>query len=60
MVILTLPRALECCERIQEVLDHSPEIQDMVKKNPVESVKISLKIVFLLWTLRPTRRSGRR
>lgn len=39
MVILTLPRALECCERIQEVLDHSPEIQDMVKENPVESVK---------------------
>ncbi|OUN91547.1 ABC transporter ATP-binding protein [Blautia sp. An46] len=34
MVILTLPRALECCERIQEVLDHSPEIRDMVTENP--------------------------
>lgn len=34
MVILTLPRALECCERIREVLDHSPEITDMVTENP--------------------------
>ena len=36
MVILTLPRALECCERIREVLDHSPEITDMVTVNPKE------------------------
>ena len=36
MVILTLPRALECCDRIQEVLDHSPEIQDLVTENPEE------------------------
>lgn len=34
MVILTLPRALECCERIREVLDHSPEIRDMVTEDP--------------------------
>lgn len=25
MVILTLPRALECCNRVQSVLDHSPK-----------------------------------
>ena len=36
MVILTLPRALECCDRIQEVLDHSPEIQGLVTENPEE------------------------
>ena len=28
MVILTLPRALECCERVRAVLDHSPQISD--------------------------------
>ncbi len=28
MVILTLPRALECCSRIREVLDYMPEIRD--------------------------------
>ena len=39
MVILTLPRALECCERIREVLDHSPEITDMVTENPAKSEK---------------------
>lgn len=39
MVILTLPRALECCERIREVLDHSPEITDMVTENPEKSEK---------------------
>lgn len=39
MVILTLPRALECCERICEVLDHSPEITDMVTENPEKSEK---------------------
>ncbi len=36
MVILTLPRALECCGRIQAVLDHTPEIRDLVEKNPAE------------------------
>ncbi len=34
MVIMTLPRALECCERVREVLEHSPEIQDMVAEDP--------------------------
>ena len=34
MVILTLPRALECCERVREVLDHSPEIVDLVEQDP--------------------------
>lgn len=37
MVILTLPRALECCDRIHEVLTHTPEIRDMVEENPTES-----------------------
>ena len=36
MVILTLPRALECCERIRRVLDHSPEIVDLVEEDPGE------------------------
>ena len=34
MVILTLPRAIECCDRVQAVLTHTPEIQDMVEENP--------------------------
>ena len=34
MVILTMPRALECCERVRLVLEHTPEIQDMVSENP--------------------------
>lgn len=33
MVILTMPRALECCERIRAVLEHSPEIRDMVEQD---------------------------
>lgn len=37
MVILTLPRALECCDRVQAVLDHTPEIRDMVRENPQET-----------------------
>ena len=37
MVILTLPRALECCERVRLVLDHSPEIVDLVDKDPEEN-----------------------
>lgn len=28
MVIMTLPRALECCSRIQAVLEYTPEIKD--------------------------------
>ena len=34
MVILTMPRALECCERVRAVLEHTPEIQDMVDEDP--------------------------
>ena len=34
MVILTMPRALECCERVRLVLEHTPEIQDMVSEDP--------------------------
>ena len=30
MIILTLPRALECCNRVQAVLEHTPEIVDLV------------------------------
>ena len=37
MVILTMPRALECCERVQAVLDHTSEIQDMVSEDPAPS-----------------------
>ena len=37
MVILTMPRALECCERVQAVLDHTPEIQDMVSEDSAPS-----------------------
>ena len=36
MVILTLPRALECCERVRLVLDHTPEIEDLVLRDPEE------------------------
>lgn len=32
MVILTLPRALECCDRIGEMLDYSPTITDNCNK----------------------------
>lgn len=37
MVILTLPRALECCDRVQAVLNHTPEIRDLVDENPTET-----------------------
>ncbi|HJB69798.1 MAG TPA: ABC transporter ATP-binding protein/permease [Candidatus Flavonifractor avistercoris] len=37
LVILTLPRALECCERVRLVLDHSPEITDLTDQAPAES-----------------------
>ena len=30
MVILTMPRALECCNRVQTILNHTPEITDLV------------------------------
>ena len=37
MVILTLPRALECCSRVEAVLNHTPEIRDLVSENPSET-----------------------
>lgn len=33
MIILTMPRALECCRRVQAVLEHTPEIEDYVSKD---------------------------
>ena len=36
MVILILPRSLECCERVRQVLDHTPEIVDLVETDPAE------------------------
>ncbi len=39
MVLLSMPRALECCNRVREVLEHSPEIQDMVTEDPAESIQ---------------------
>lgn len=37
MTILTLPRAMECCARIREVLDYEPEIQDTVSYEEKEN-----------------------
>lgn len=49
MVILTLPRALECCDRIGEILDFSPTIADKtdnyVKENSKDENVISFKNV---------------
>ncbi|MBW3091762.1 ABC transporter ATP-binding protein [Bifidobacterium sp. 82T10] len=36
MVIITLPRALECCERVRLVLDHSPQILDPAPADAVD------------------------
>ncbi len=33
MVILTMPRALECRQRVRTVLEHTPEIQDLVSED---------------------------
>lgn len=37
MVILTLPRALECCNRIGEIMDFSPTIADRTSKRAEEN-----------------------
>lgn len=37
MVILTLPRALECCNRIGEILDFSPTISDITTERIEEN-----------------------
>lgn len=39
MVILTLPRALECCNRIDEILDFSPTIADITTERIEEKKK---------------------
>lgn len=38
MVILTLPRAIECCNRIGEILDFSPTITNKTEKRVKETV----------------------
>lgn len=49
IVILTLPRAVECCDRIGEILDFSPTIADCtdikVKENSAGENVISFKDV---------------
>ncbi len=35
--ILNLPRAMECCERIRTVLEHSPEIVDKTDQAPADA-----------------------
>ncbi|HJB18560.1 MAG TPA: ABC transporter ATP-binding protein/permease [Candidatus Bariatricus faecipullorum] len=38
MIIMILPRALECCARVQEILDYSPEITDLTSADaPVQA-----------------------
>lgn len=38
MIIMILPRALECCARVQEILDYSPEITDLTSSDaPVQA-----------------------
>lgn len=46
MVIMTMPRALECCSRVQNVLDHSPEIVDYVNEDPQIDEKNSQVLAF--------------
>ena len=46
MVILTMPRALECCNRVHNVLNHSPEIVDFVDKDPKIDEKNSQVLTF--------------
>lgn len=45
MVILTMPRALECCSRVQAVLEHTPEIRDTVSEDPEELDKQSPEVL---------------
>lgn len=44
MVILTLPRALECCNRISEILDFSPTIADKTTER-VEEIQDSKDVL---------------
>lgn len=46
MVILTLPRALECCNRVGEVLDFSPTIEDKVNEIVSENTDTTTVLSF--------------
>lgn len=46
MVILTLPRALECCNRVGEVLDFSPTIEDKVNETVSENTDTTTVLSF--------------
>ena len=46
MVILTLPRALECCRRISEILDFSPTISDMTDRRAEEDKNSNAVLTF--------------
>lgn len=39
MVIMTLPRALECANRISQVLSYEIEIKDTVQNNPIDQIE---------------------
>lgn len=45
MVILTLPRALECCSRIQNVLDYTPEIADPVSALSIDTTRSESEVL---------------
>lgn len=38
--ILTLPRAMECCDRIREILEYAPEIADLTESFQAEAVNM--------------------
>lgn len=52
MVILTLPRALECCKRIGEVLDFIPTISDKTNEHISENTKTENVLTFKNVTFR--------
>ncbi len=45
MVILTLPRALECCTRIQTILEYSPEIEDPSSALPLDVTRSQKEVL---------------
>ena len=57
MVIMTMPRALECCSRVQNVLDHSPEIVDYVNTDPQIDEKNNQVLAFDHVTFRYNKQS---
>ena len=46
MEILTLPRAMECCDRIHAVLEHTPEIIDKTDRAPAASAAKDEVLIF--------------